>query len=108
MCTRFHRLGSFQYACYAFELSGFRLPQATKPMDVDIPLYYFSLLRKKIVRLLSNLAWADKILKRLVDPFPGKQAGCSRPSTLGIGLADPGATTFTTYNQSQNLKRRTA
>ncbi len=72
------------------------------------PNQNFSLLRKKIVRRSGNTAWADKILKRLVDPLPGRQAGCSRPSTPGIGLAEPGATTFTINKQSHYLQRRTA
>ena len=108
MSTRSHRSVSVQYAFFAYKPPSLRLPLTASHVGAGILLHNFSLLRKKIVRRSGNTTWADKILKRLVDPLPGRQAGCSRPSTLGIGLAEPGATTFSNNKQSNHLSRRTA
>ena len=108
MTNRFHLSNPVTNARSVLGPLCLRLPLTGGRLGAGILPYNFSLLRKKIVRQSGNTAWMGKILKRLVDPFPGRQAGCSRPPTLGIGLADPGATTFTTNNQSHHLKRRTA
>jgi len=67
-----------------------------------IPQFFIT--TKNIVRFARKAFGADEILKSLVGPFSGRQAGCSRPATPGIGLPDLGATTFT-FNTLTSFKK---